>query len=137
MQKQLQAANLSLAQLTAGGTGDTAATQLESVTPEADLHNAVALQQRASELRQTATGAHVLAPCPHDGVCPMDRQQAGRGHTWCHFRQRFERTKLHRMCVSECIIVRSTSLGMPACDALIAGCTLLTGVMLCDGLYSL
>lgn len=35
--------------------------------------------------------AHVLAPCPHDGVCPM---QGTKG--WCHFSQRFERSKLQR-----------------------------------------
>jgi ribosomal protein RSM22 (predicted rRNA methylase) len=35
-------------------------------------------------------GAHLLAPCPHAGPCPM---QAG---DWCHFAQRVERTALHR-----------------------------------------
>ncbi|GAB4820160.1 hypothetical protein N2152v2_007206 [Parachlorella kessleri] len=36
-------------------------------------------------------GAHVLAPCPHDGRCPL----LGR-RSWCHFVQRFERTDLQR-----------------------------------------
>ena len=30
---------------------------------------------------------HVVAPCPHDGRCPMDGTQS-----WCHFVQRFKRT---------------------------------------------
>ena len=37
----------------------------------------------------TATQAHVVAPCPHDGTCPMD----GTG-SWCHFSQRFQRSDL-------------------------------------------
>jgi ribosomal protein RSM22 (predicted rRNA methylase) len=36
-------------------------------------------------------GAHILAPCPHEVVCPM----AAAGD-WCHFAQRVERTSLHR-----------------------------------------
>jgi len=36
-----------------------------------------------------APAAHVIAPCPHDGGCPMD----GTG-SWCHFAQRFQRSGL-------------------------------------------
>jgi ribosomal protein RSM22 (predicted rRNA methylase) len=36
-------------------------------------------------------GAHVVAPCPHDGACPMEGRRS-----WCHFAQRFERTRLQR-----------------------------------------
>jgi ribosomal protein RSM22 (predicted rRNA methylase) len=36
--------------------------------------------------------AHVIAPCPHDGPCPL---QQGRA-SWCHFVQRFERTAVQR-----------------------------------------
>lgn len=35
--------------------------------------------------------AHVVAPCPHDGACPMDGTRS-----WCHFPQRFTRTRLQR-----------------------------------------
>jgi ribosomal protein RSM22 (predicted rRNA methylase) len=37
-----------------------------------------------------ATGAHTIAPCPHDLPCPM--QDAN----WCHFSQRVARSRLHR-----------------------------------------
>lgn len=36
-------------------------------------------------------GAHVLAPCPHDGPCPLDGRRS-----WCHFSQRFRRPTLQR-----------------------------------------
>lgn len=38
-----------------------------------------------------ANAAHLLAPCPHAGACPM--ATAG---DWCHFSQRIERTSQHR-----------------------------------------
>jgi ribosomal protein RSM22 (predicted rRNA methylase) len=38
-----------------------------------------------------AQDAHLLAPCPHQGPCPM-----AAGGDWCHFAQRLERTSLHR-----------------------------------------
>jgi ribosomal protein RSM22 (predicted rRNA methylase) len=37
-----------------------------------------------------ALGAAVLAPCPHDGPCPLTAPD------WCHFATRIERTQLHR-----------------------------------------
>lgn len=36
-------------------------------------------------------GAHVTAPCPHDGVCPLLGRQS-----WCHFVQRYHVNSLHR-----------------------------------------
>jgi ribosomal protein RSM22 (predicted rRNA methylase) len=35
-------------------------------------------------------GAHVLAPCPHHGKCPLVEPE------WCHFSQRVARSRLHR-----------------------------------------
>jgi len=39
-----------------------------------------------------ASGANILAPCPHAAACPL----AGSDHDWCHFAQRVERTSQHR-----------------------------------------
>ena len=36
-----------------------------------------------------ACGAHVAAPCPHDGRCPLDAPD------WCHFAQRLPRLRAH------------------------------------------
>lgn len=40
--------------------------------------------------RLLALGGHMVAPCPHAGLCPM------KGEDWCHFSVRIERTKEHR-----------------------------------------
>jgi ribosomal protein RSM22 (predicted rRNA methylase) len=37
-----------------------------------------------------ASGAHVAAPCPHDGQCPLTAPD------WCHFTQRLPRSRAHR-----------------------------------------
>lgn len=40
--------------------------------------------------RLLSAGAHMLAPCPGDGPCPMKEPD------WCHFAARVERSALHR-----------------------------------------
>src|SRR5436309_1058559 len=37
-----------------------------------------------------AAGAHVAAPCPHDGQCPLAAPD------WCHFTQRLQRSRAHK-----------------------------------------
>ena len=41
--------------------------------------------------RLIASGAHVAAPCPHDGKCPLQAPD------WCHFTQRLPRSRAHRL----------------------------------------
>lgn len=36
-------------------------------------------------------GAHIAAPCPHFGECPLERPD------WCHFAVRVDRTRAHRI----------------------------------------
>jgi len=47
--------------------------------------------RRVIELRAQliAAGAHVAAPCPHDGPCPLQAPD------WCHFAQRLPRLRAH------------------------------------------
>ena len=40
--------------------------------------------------RLIASGAHVAAPCPHDGRCPLQAPD------WCHFTQRLPRLRAHK-----------------------------------------
>jgi ribosomal protein RSM22 (predicted rRNA methylase) len=38
-----------------------------------------------------ASGAHVVAPCPHEAPCPLAAPD------WCHFARRVARSRLHRL----------------------------------------
>ncbi len=44
----------------------------------------------ALRARLIAAGAHVIAPCPHDGGCPLVAPD------WCHFSQRLQRSRAHK-----------------------------------------
>jgi len=44
----------------------------------------------AARAQLIAAGAHVAAPCPHDGQCPLQAPD------WCHFTQRLPRSRAHK-----------------------------------------
>lgn len=46
---------------------------------------------RAAREQLRAMGAAIVAPCPHQGACPMPADD------WCHFAQRLGRTRAHRV----------------------------------------
>lgn len=50
-----------------------------------EAHEQRQLQPQAGDGAVDAAGAHVVAPCPHDGPCPLERRAS-----WCHFVQRFQ-----------------------------------------------
>lgn len=56
--------------------------------------------ERIRRVRQQLidSGAHIIAPCPHAGRCPMGKDD------WCHFAERLERSKFH-------MAVKDVSLG--------------------------
>jgi len=64
-------------------TGDTLLV-VEPGTP-AGYARIIALRERL-----IAAGAHVAAPCPHDGTCPLAAPD------WCHFTQRLQRSRAHK-----------------------------------------
>jgi ribosomal protein RSM22 (predicted rRNA methylase) len=61
--------------------------------------------QRILDLRRRliAQGAHVVAPCPHDGECPLiafsreeNASKEKAAPDWCHFVQRLPRSRAHK-----------------------------------------
>ncbi|MFN4174061.1 MAG: small ribosomal subunit Rsm22 family protein [Parachlamydiaceae bacterium] len=58
---------------------------IEPGTPRAYL-NLMKMRSRLIEL-----GASIIAPCPHLKPCPL------KGEDWCHFSERVQRTRLHKM----------------------------------------
>ena len=72
-----------LAELMWQKTGDTLLV-VEPGTP-AGYARMIALRERL-----IALGAHVVAPCPHDGKCPLAAPD------WCHFTQRLQRSRAHK-----------------------------------------
>jgi ribosomal protein RSM22 (predicted rRNA methylase) len=44
----------------------------------------------AARTRMIAAGAHIMAPCPHHGPCPLVAPD------WCHFVQRLQRSRAHK-----------------------------------------
>lgn len=74
---------IELAELLWSRTRDTLLV-VEPGTP-AGYHRIISLRARL-----IALGAHVAAPCPHDGKCPLERPD------WCHFTQRLPRLRAHK-----------------------------------------
>ncbi len=48
--------------------------------------------QKIRDFAVQADNTYLLAPCPHDGGCPLVNQET----RWCHFSVRTSRTKLHK-----------------------------------------
>lgn len=57
---------------------------IEPGTPEGFL------RIRQARERLLAAEGRAVAPCPHNGLCPLD------ANDWCHFAQRVSRSRLHR-----------------------------------------
>ena len=70
-------------------------TQQALVLIEPGTPRGFALMARARELL-IASGAVIVAPCPHQMMCPMLAAQHGTQKKWCHFAERVSRTRDHR-----------------------------------------
>ncbi|KAL2641800.1 hypothetical protein R1flu_009387 [Riccia fluitans] len=63
-----------------------------SSNKEVEAVNASELDSPSVTSTKIKSGAFVVAPCSHEGRCPMDGLS-----TWCHFVQRLQRTSLQRI----------------------------------------
>jgi ribosomal protein RSM22 (predicted rRNA methylase) len=93
------AADLVVASYVIGEMGETERTSLASLMWEKTRDTLLVVEPgtqagyaRIIALRQQliAAGAHVAAPCPHDGTCPLAPPD------WCHFTQRLARSRAHK-----------------------------------------
>ena len=73
------------AQIRLADNGRTRKRRAKSTGPTAGYARILALRAQL-----IASGAHVAAPCPHDGPCPLIAPD------WCHFTQRLPRSQAHR-----------------------------------------
>jgi ribosomal protein RSM22 (predicted rRNA methylase) len=94
-----EAADLVVASYMIGEIGDTEQKALAELMWEKALDTLVVVEPgtpagyaRIIALRAQliAAGAHVAAPCPHDGQCPLTAPD------WCHFTQRLPRSRAHK-----------------------------------------
>ncbi|MBA3815551.1 MAG: hypothetical protein H0X29_03355 [Parachlamydiaceae bacterium] len=55
--------------------------------------------ERIRQIRQQLidSGAQIIAPCPHAGKCPMEKND------WCHFAERLERSVFHMAIKDVCL----------------------------------
>jgi ribosomal protein RSM22 (predicted rRNA methylase) len=92
-------ADLVIASYMIGETGDTERTALTELLWEKTRDTLLIVEPgtpagygRILALRThlIARGAHVAAPCPHEGRCPLNAPD------WCHFTQRLPRTRAHK-----------------------------------------
>jgi ribosomal protein RSM22 (predicted rRNA methylase) len=93
------AADLVVASYVIGEMGDAERTSLAALMWEKTRDTLLVVEPgtpagyaRIIALRQQliAAGAHVAAPCPHDGRCPLQPPD------WCHFTQRLQRSRAHK-----------------------------------------
>lgn len=63
-----------------GENGDSANAPITIASAEQNLN---------SERRSQSRSGHIVAPCPHDGECPLYNGQKLDRRRWCHFSQRF------------------------------------------------
>lgn len=94
-----EAADLVVASYVIGEMGEAERTSLAALMWEKARDTLLVIEPgtpagyaRILTLRQQliGAGAHVAAPCPHDGPCPLGSPD------WCHFSQRLQRSRAHK-----------------------------------------